>query len=30
MKVIVKKLDFEKILAEANLRKPDEACGPIA
>lgn len=30
MKVIVKKLDFEKILAEANLRKPDEACGLIA
>lgn len=30
MKIIIKKSDFDKILEEANLRKPDEACGLIA
>lgn len=30
MKVIIKNKDYEKILEEAKLRKPDEACGLIA
>lgn len=30
MKILIKQSDFDKILEEANLRKPDEACGLIA